>query len=315
MAVMGQSAEFGQFLRVMRARMRPEAAGLPTTSTARRVPGLRREEIAQLAGVSTDYYTRLEQGRQIRPSQAVVDAVARALQLDATERAHMLDLLHNCPPSSKSPAPVQRVRPGLWQLLDAIGDTPALVLGRRTDVLSSNRMANLLFTDFSDLPAGERNLSRWIILEPAARDLFRDWKAVAAETVGALRVDVGRHPNDPQANQLVGELAVTSDHFRQWWAGHHVRMRPSGTVRLHHRTVGDLELDFETLTLPEDGDQSLRIYSTKPGSPSHDALRLLSSWAHSESNSDNPLSANPLSPDLDVDASPTGRDSKHNPKQ
>ena len=212
---MGQSAEFGQFLRVMRARMQPEAAGLPTTAGARRVPGLRREEVAQLAGVSTDYYTRLEQGRQIRPSQSVVDAVARALQLDATERAHMLDLLHNCPPKSKSPAPVQRVRPGLWQLLDAIGDTPAMVLGRRTDVLLSNRMANLLFTAFSDLPVRERNLSRWIILEPAARELFRDWKTVAAETVGALRVDVGRHPSDPQANQLVGELAVTSEHFRQ----------------------------------------------------------------------------------------------------
>lgn len=167
---MGQSAEFGQFLRVMRARMRPEALGLPTTSTARRVPGLRREEIAQLAGVSTDYYTRMEQGRQIRPSRAVLDAVAHALRLDATERAHMLDLLRNCPPSSKSPAPVQRVRPGLWQLLDAIGDTPALVLGRRTDVLSSNRMANLLFTDFSDLPVRERNLSRWVILEPGKED-------------------------------------------------------------------------------------------------------------------------------------------------
>jgi hypothetical protein len=241
--------------------------------------------------------------------------VARALQLDATQRAHMLDLLHNCPPSSKSPAPVQRVRPGLWQLLDAIGDTPALVLGRRTDVLSSNRMANLLFTDFPDLPVRERNLSRWIILEPGARELFRDWKAVAAETVAALRVDVGRHPNDPQANQLVGELAVTSEHFRQWWAGHHVTTRPCGTVRLHHPTVGDLELDYEILTLPDDGDQSLRIYSTKPGSPSHDALRLLSSWAHSEANNDHPLSAAPPSGDLGVEASPTGREDKHNPQQ
>jgi hypothetical protein len=196
-------------------------------------------------------------------------------------------------------------------LLDAIGDTPAMVLGRRTDVLSSNRMANLLFADFSDLPVRERNLSRWIILDPGARELFRDWKAVAAETVAALRVDVGRHPNDPQANQLVGELAVTSEPFRQWWAGHHVTTQSSGTVRLHHRTVGDLELDFETLALPDDGDQSLRIYSTKPGSPSHDALRLLSSWAHSESDSAQYLSADPL--DRGFDASPMGMDSKRNP--
>ena len=314
MAVMGQSAEFGQFLRVMRARMQPEAMGLAVSSTARRVAGLRREEVAQLAGVSTDYYTRLEQGRQLRPSRGVVDAVARALQLDATERAHMLDLLHNCPSSSTSPAPVQRVRAGLWQLLDAIGDTPAVVLGRRTDVLSSNRMANLLFTDFSDLPVRERNLSRWIILEPDARELFRDWKTVAAETVAALRVDVGRHPNDPLANHLVGELAVTSEDFRQWWAGHHVTTRSAGTVRLHHGTVGDLELDFETLALPDDGDQSLRIYSAKPGSPSHDALRLLSSWAH-ESTKDQPLSADSLAGDLPVGATPTGRECKHNPQQ
>jgi transcriptional regulator with XRE-family HTH domain len=298
---MGQSAEFGEFLKVMRARMRPEALGLPATSTTRRVPGLRREEVAHLAGVSTDYYTRLEQGRQIRPSQAVVDAVARALRLDSTERAHMLDLLHNCPPSSTSPAPVQRVRPGLWQLLDAIGDTPALVLGRRTDVLSSNRMANLLFTNFSALPVRERNLSRWIILEPAARELLRDWETVAAETVAALRVDVGRHPNDPQANQLVGELAVTSEPFRQWWAGHHVTTRSCGTVRLHHPTVGDLDLDFETLTLPDDGDQNLRIYSTRPGSPSHDALRLLSTWDHSVSDV-----TRPPPEDQDAEASPSG---------
>jgi transcriptional regulator with XRE-family HTH domain len=270
------------------------------------VAGLRREEVAQLAGVSADYYARLEQGRHVRPSLQVVDAVARALQLDSTQREHMLDLLRNCPPSSKSPAPVQRVRAGLWQLLDAIAETPALVLGRRTDVLSSNRMANLLFTDFSVLPVRERNLSRWIILEPGARELFVDWEAVAAETVAALRVDVGRHPADPQANALVGELAVTSEPFRQWWAGHHVTTRPAGRVRLHHRMVGDLELDFETLILPADGDQSLRVYSTKAGSPSHDGLRLLSSWAHSESHSESPPAAGPLPRNLDVAASPAG---------
>jgi hypothetical protein len=132
--------------------------------------------------------------------------------------------------------------------------------------------------------------------------------------VAALRVDVGRHPNDPLANHLVGELAVTSEDFRQWWAGHHVTTRSAGTVRLHHGTVGDLELDFETLALPDDGDQSLRIYSAKPGSPSHDALRLLSSWAH-ESTKDQPLSADSLAGDLPVGATPTGRECKHNPQQ
>ncbi|MDR6437538.1 transcriptional regulator with XRE-family HTH domain [Paenarthrobacter nicotinovorans] len=272
---MGQSAEFGKFLKVMRARLTPEDAGTLESSGSRRVPGLRREEVARLSGVSTDYYTRLEQGRNIHPSKAVLESVARALRLDAGEQAHMMDLLEHCAGSAGNPGPVQKVRPAVRQLLDAVGDVPALVLGRRADVLAGNRLAHLLFTDFTALPAGERNLTRWIILDPAAGLLFRDWKTVAAEAVGALRMDVGRHPNDPQTNQLVGELAVHSEHFRQWWAGHRVTSRSAGTIRLHHPVVGDLELNFETLSLPDDPDQMLRVYSAKAGSPSSDALTLL----------------------------------------
>ncbi|MET4541760.1 transcriptional regulator with XRE-family HTH domain [Arthrobacter bambusae] len=272
---MGQSAEFGKFLKVMRARLSPDDAGAHESGGARRVPGLRREEVARLSGVSTDYYTRLEQGRNIHPSKAVLDSVARALRLDPGEQAHMMDLLEHCASSAGSPGPVQKVRPALRQLLDAVGDVPALVLGRRADVLAGNRLAHLLFTDFAALPAAERNLTRWIILDPAAGALFRDWKTVAAEAVGALRMDVGRHPNDPQTNQLVGELAVHSEHFRQWWAGHRVATRSAGAVRLHHPVVGDLELNFETLSLPDDPDQLLRVYSAKAGSPSLDALTLL----------------------------------------
>lgn len=275
---MGQSAEFGKFLKVMRARLSPEDAGAPQSNGSRRVPGLRREEVARLSGVSTDYYTRLEQGRNIHPSKAVLDSVARALRLDAGEHAHMLDLLEHCASSAGNPGPAQKVRPALRQLLDAVGDVPSMVLGRRADVLAGNRMAHLLFTDFTALPAAERNLTRWIILDPAAKDLFRDWKTVAAEAVGALRMDVGRHPNDPQTNQLVGELAVHSEHFRQWWAGHRVATRSAGIVRLHHTVVGDLELNFEALGLPDDPDQHLRVYSAKVGSPSSDALTLLSSF-------------------------------------
>ncbi|WP_414635201.1 helix-turn-helix transcriptional regulator [Arthrobacter ipis] len=277
MESMGQSAEFGKFLKAMRSRLKPEVAGITDGAGARRVPGLRREEIARLAGVSTDYYTRLEQGRNIHPSRAVLDSVGRALRLDAGEQAHMMDLLEHCAESTRSPLPVQAVRPALRQLLEAVGDVPALVLGRRTDVLAGNRMAFLLFADFPELPQGKRNLTRWLILDPRARELFRDWKSVAAEAAGALRVDVGRHPNDAQANQLVGELAVHSDHFRQWWAGHRVATRSSGSVRLHHPAVGDLELNFENLVLPDDADQMLRIYSARPGSPSADALTLLGS--------------------------------------
>lgn len=278
MVCMGQSAEFGKFLKAMRSRLTPEDAGAGPTSGARRVPGLRREEVARLAGVSTDYYVRLEQGRNIHPSRTVLDAVSRALRLDSSEHAHMVDLLENCAGTARSSVPApQGVRPALRQLLEAVGDVPAMVLGRRSDVLAGNRMAFLLFADFPALPAAERNLTRWLILDPAARELFRDWKTVAAEAAGALRVDVGRHPNDAQANQLVGELAVHSEHFRQWWAGHRVAARSAGSVRLHHPAVGDLELNFENLVLPDDPDQTLRVYSARAGSPSADALALLGS--------------------------------------
>lgn len=280
MVCMGQSAEFGKFLKAMRSRLSPEDIGAGPASGARRVPGLRREEVARLAGVSTDYYVRLEQGRNIHPSRTVLDSVSRALRLSSSEHAHMMDLLENCAASPRSAGqPAQGVRPALRHLLEAVGDVPAMVLGRRSDVLAGNRLAFELFTDFPALPAAERNLTRWLILDPAARELFRDWKTVAAEAAGALRLDVGRHPNDAQANHLVGELAVHSEHFRQWWAGHRVASRSAGTVRLHHPAVGDLELNFESLVLPDDPDQTLRIYSARPGSPSSDALALLGSLA------------------------------------
>jgi transcriptional regulator with XRE-family HTH domain len=274
---MGQSAEFGKFLKAMRSRITPEMAGLPSSPAARRVPGLRRAEIARLADVSTDYYTRLEQGRNIHPSRAVLDSVGRALKLDPGEQAHMIALLENCA-NSRPSNPAQTVRPALHQLLDAVGNVPALILGRRTDVLAGNHLAFLLLADFPAMPAAERNLTRWIILDPSARELFRDWKTVASEAVGTLRSDVGRHPNDAQANQLVGELAVRSEHFRQWWAGHRVATGAAGTVRLHHPVVGDLELNVENLALPDDPDQVLRVFSAKPGSPSADSLTLLGSF-------------------------------------
>lgn len=278
---MGQSAEFGKFLKAMRSRLTPEKTGIASTSGTRRVPGLRREEIARLADVSTDYYTRLEQGRNIHPSRAVLDAVARALHLDPGEQAHMMDLLENCAKSQRSRIPAQTVRPAMQQLLDALVNVPALVLGRRTDVLAGNRLAFLLLADFNAMPVEDRNLTRWIILDPLARELFRDWKAVACEAVGSLRVDIGRHPNDAQANQLVGELAVQSEHFRQWWAGHRVATASPGTVRLHHPVVGDLDLNFENLALSDDPEQVLRVFSAKPGSPSADSVTLLGSFGAS----------------------------------
>lgn len=262
----------------MRSRLQPEP-GVQLTS--RRVPGLRREEVARLADVSTDYYTRLEQGRNIHPSRSVLASVARALQLNDAESAHMLDLLENCGGQATSPPPVQRVRASMRQLLDAVGEVPAVVLGRRTDVLASNRMARLLFADFPAMAREQRNYTRWIMLDPGARVLFRDWHAAASDAVAALRADIGRHPGDPAATALVGELAVNSEEFRQWWARHTVTRKSSGTLHLHHGVVGDVEVDFEHLLLPDDPEQSLRIYTAKNGSPTMDAFKLLSSWGDS----------------------------------
>lgn len=278
---MGQSAEFGRFLKAMRSRLSPEQAGIAASSSGRRVPGLRREEIAYLAGVSTDYYTRLEQGRNIHPSRSVLDSVARALQLDDGERAHMIDLIEHCA-NSKRPLRPQNVRPALRQLVEAVGNVPALVLGRRTEVLAGNPLAFLLLADFPSMPLQERNLTRWIILDPRAKELFTEWKTVAAEATGALRVDVGRHPNDPEANQLVGELAVHSEHFRQWWAGHRVVTEHAGVLRMRHPVVGDLELNFEDLAPRHDPDLTLRVFTAKPGSPSADSLAMLGSFGAQE---------------------------------
>lgn len=260
----------------MRARLQPD----PTTShSARRVPGLRREEVARLADVSTDYYTRLEQGRNIHPSRSVLASVARALQLNDAESAHMFDLLDNCGGQAVDPPTAQRVRPGMRQLLEAVGEVPAVVLGRRTDILAANHMARLVFADFPAMAREQRNYTRWIMLDPAARVLFTDWHAAASDAVAALRADVGKHPGDPAATALVGELAVNSEEFRQWWARHTVARKSAGTLKLHHGVVGGVELDFEHLLLPDDPDQSLRIYTAKNGSPSQDALTLLSTWS------------------------------------
>lgn len=255
--------------------MRASTAYLPRV---RRVPGLRREEVALLAGVSTDYYTRLEQGRRITPSAGVLDAIARALDLDATGRAHLGDLV-GAPATRRRTTPtVQRVRPGLRQMLDQLEGQPALVLGRRTDVLAGNRLAYALFTDFEALPPRERSYVRWMLLSDGARRLFVDWEDQARTSVETLRLDVGRHPDDPLADALVADLTARSAEFRRWWAEHRVYQRTHGTKRLRHPLAGELTVDYETLTLPGDPDQTLFVYSTEPGTTSRAALDLLAGW-------------------------------------
>ncbi|WP_218974557.1 helix-turn-helix domain-containing protein [Streptomyces sp. NP160] len=276
----GVNRELADFLRRARAGVDPTRAGLPGDDRVRRVPGLRREEVARLAGVSTDYYTRLEQGRRITPSPGVVDALAGALELSAAGRAHLGDLIGAGTTTRPTRAPaVQRARPGLHRLLESLADHPAMVLGRRTDVLAANRLARALLVDWEALPARERNYARWVLLGDDARDLLLDWDVQARAVVENLRLDVGRDPHDRAAQELVTDLGHRSPEFRTWWAEHRVHQRTSGTKRFRHRIVGDLALDYETLTLPGDPDQTLFIYSSAPGSQAEQALRTLASWA------------------------------------
>jgi transcriptional regulator with XRE-family HTH domain len=276
---MALMTEFGEYLKRRRAELTPADVGLPTTSF-RRVQGLRREEVADLAGVSTDYYTRLEQGRDLSPSEAVLDALSRALELDDAGRAH-LQHLARAPRTPRSPKPtVQRVRPEVHSMLDAWTMQPAFVLGRRGDVLATNALTRALLTDFDAMAYRERNLTKWILLDPAARDLYVDWAQIASEMVAILRLDAGAHPGDPRTTELVGELTMKSPEFPKWWAEHKVLDRTWGRKRFRHPVVGPLEIDYEALRLPGDDDQTIFVYRAPDRDDrSAEALSLLASWS------------------------------------
>jgi transcriptional regulator with XRE-family HTH domain len=279
---MAYNDELSDFLRVRRAALSPEDAGLRGPG-GRRVPGLRREELASLAGVSVDYYTRLEQGRRITPSEAVLDAIASALRLDSAERAYLHAVARQSPPSRRRPAAkAQAVRPGLLALIDQLGDTPAFVLGRRTDVLAANRLIRLLLADFPAMPARERNAVRWLVLDEGARSLFgEDWERVASDMVGMLRMDAARHPDDPKTTALVGELSMKSQEFRRWWADQKVVEFGHGRKTLRHPLVGRVALETEAMTFPGDPDQMLVVFLADASSPSRHALDLLATWTGS----------------------------------
>ena len=279
---MDRRSELAGFLRSRRARISPDQAGLPEDGRIRRVPGLRRDEVARLAGVSTEYYTRLEQGRAGNPSPEVVEALARALQLDAAEREHLIDLLARRGPVRRSPEPPQRVRPGLYLTLQTLEHVPAFVVGRRTDILASNRLAREVLTDFEALPATQRNLARYYLLDPVARERVGDWERIAAETVAVLRFEAGRYPDDRRLADLIGEFTVRVPEFTTWWNDHRVLRRTHGTKRYFHPVVGELEFSYESFHPPGDPDQILAIYNVEPGSPTAEALRLLSSWTATE---------------------------------
>ncbi|MFE9373632.1 helix-turn-helix domain-containing protein [Streptomyces sp. NPDC006711] len=277
---MDQRSELSEFLRSRRARLKPEDVGLRDHGRHRRVPGLRREELAQLAGVSVAYYTRLEQGNAQNVSVEVLDAIGRALRLNDIEQDHLTHLAKGKAKKKRAAAcRPQQVRPALQQLMDSMDHVPAHLIGRRLDILGWNRMAAALLGDMSQLPPQERNLARHVFLDPASRSLYVDWHGKAIDVVSILRLCAGCYPNDPQLTALVGELSVKSEEFRTMWAAHTVAEKGHGVRRLRHPVVGELTLAYETLKLPDEHDLSLVTFHAEPGSASEESLRLLGSWS------------------------------------
>jgi hypothetical protein len=274
-----------EFLATRRARITPQQAGLPTYGGHRRVKGLRREELALLAGVSVEYYTRLERGNARGVSDSVLEALVRALQLDEAERAHLLDLTRaaNAAARIRRRPPQQRVRPGVQQLLDAMTGVPAFVQNGRLDVLAANPLARALYADlFDDVEVGRApNHARYTFLDPRAADFYPDWNRAAADGVALLRAEAGRSPDDRELTDLIGELTTRSERFSALWATHNVRWHTTGTKLFHHPVVGDLALAYEGLELTADPGQTLITFTAEPGSPSQQALTFLASWATS----------------------------------
>ncbi|MFC8654314.1 helix-turn-helix transcriptional regulator [Streptomyces parvus] len=268
--------ELGAFLKARRADVDPRTVGLPDTGR-RRVSGLRREEVAVLASISTDYYTRLEQGR-IQASAQVLDTLARVLCLDDDQRSYMFQVAGKLStrPARRTP---QKVQPRLLRLLDDLNTIPAIILGRRMDILAWNPLAAALVTDFETIPEKHRNYVRLVFTDPRMRELYADWENVAHTCVAQLRMEAARDPDNVRLTALVGELSVQDADFRRWWAAHHVAIRSVGTKTLHHPVVGDLTLDWDTLAATSDTEQQLVIWTAERGTPSHDALRILASWA------------------------------------
>lgn len=278
---MAGPSEISEFLSSRRAKISPEEAGVPTYGGTRRVPGLRREEVAHLAGVSVDYYTRLERGKTTG-SESVLLAIARALQLDEAETAHLLDLVKPRARGARPRVPAQqRVRPGVQRLLDSMPEVPAVVQNGRMDILASNPLGSALYLGFGATPTRPANFARFVFLDPRAPEFYVDWNRAATDSVAMLRLHAGRHPEDKALSDLVGELSVHSEQFRHWWVRHDVRAHSSGSKSFHHPIAGDLTVAFESLAILGDSQQMLVTYTVEPNSPSAQALNLLGSWISS----------------------------------
>ncbi|MCG7210114.1 helix-turn-helix domain-containing protein [Streptomyces arenae] len=268
--------ELGEFLKARRGELSPCTVGLPSTSP-RRVPGLRRDEVAKLASISTGYYTRLEQGH-IQPSGPILQVLTHVLHLNDDQRGQLFELA-----SKDSARPrrhrVQKVQPVLQRLLDDLTFTPAVVMGRRLDVLAWNALGAALVTDFSRIPEKHRNYVRILFTDPAMRTLYADWDCTARLCVAMLRMEAAKYPQDARLAALVGELSVQDDDFRTWWGNHRASSVTIGAKALHHPIAGDLTLHWDTLTVGTASDQHLTVWTAEPGTPSGDGLRLLASWA------------------------------------
>jgi transcriptional regulator with XRE-family HTH domain len=281
-------AEIREFLASRRARISPRQAGLPAYGGNRRVKGLRREEVALLAGVSVDYYVRMERGNLSGASDTVLDNVARALQLDEAERAHLFDLARA---PMHAPAQQRRSKPSgvtasIQQVLDAITEAPAWVRNARHDMLGANRLARALYAPVLADPRRPANNARFIYLDPASRAFFVDWERAADDVAAMLRSEAGRNPHDKQLIELIGELSTCSEVFRTRWAAHNVKFHRTGFKRINHPVVGALDMDFEAMELPAHPGPTLLVYTAAASTPTADSLKLLASWAATADSAD-----------------------------
>jgi transcriptional regulator with XRE-family HTH domain len=284
----GIGGDIRQFLTTRRERLTPAQVGLSHYGGRRRVKGLRREEVALLAGISVEYYTRLERGNARGVSDDVIEAIVGALRLDEVERAHLIDLVRiaNVPPAKRRRRPsTSRVRPQLQQLLDAMSGAAAFVRNGRLDILSANTLGLALYSPVFDEAPRPVNLARFIFLNAAAPGFYRDWTGIARAAVGSLRTEAGHNPSDPALSALVGELSIRSEAFRSMWAAHHVSYYRSGVQPFHHPIVGDLDLDYDAVEVAADPGLTIVAYTAAPGSDTHQALQLLASWATTAPNS------------------------------
>jgi transcriptional regulator with XRE-family HTH domain len=277
---MDNRAQVREFLASRRARITPDQAGLPAYGGNRRVKGLRREEVALLAGVSIDYYVRMERGNLSGASDGVLDGLANALQLDEAERAHLFDLARAAQPLARQRrAKSTGVTDGVQQILDAVTEAPAWVRNARHDMLAANRLARALYAPVLADPRRPANNARFVYLDPASHEFFTDWERAADDIAAMLRSEAGRNPHDKQLVELIGELSTRSEDFRTRWAAHNVRFHRTGHKKLHHPVVGALELNFEAMEFPAHPGLTLLIYTAPADTPAADSLKLLASWA------------------------------------